>query len=152
MNIFFWSLISLLGLYCFFFIGLKKRLIILEILLIALLLSGVASSQLLSLPKPIGHEWLKQNVNKAIVLAVDIQEGRAIYLWLKLDDSDKPLYYSMPWDLKVALQLQRAMAEAEEMGGRLGMHSPFDYEDGLDPGEALFYPEPQAAGPPKNYE
>jgi hypothetical protein len=107
-----------------------------------------ALADLLSKPKPVGYEWWLGNADHATVLASTIQEGEGIYLWLQLDNVAEPRAYVLPWDRKLAEQLQKAMQTAEEEQGGVGMRLPF--EPSLDDREPKFYALPQPAPPPKD--
>ena len=103
---------------------------------------------LLSRPKPVDLEWAQTRLPEATVLGATIEQGRGIYLWLKLDDVVEPRAYVLPWDMALAQQLQNAMREAEENGTGLRMRLPF--ENSLDMREPKFYALPQPALPPKD--
>lgn len=103
---------------------------------------------LLSKPKPVDLEWAQAHLREATVLGATLEQGRGIYLWLKLDGIEEPRSYILPWDTELAQQLQDAMREAEENGTGLKMRLPF--ERSLDPHEPKFYALPQPAMPPKD--
>jgi hypothetical protein len=104
-------------------------------------------SDLLSRPKPAQYEWLQGQADEAQVLAGSIEEGKGVYLWLRLPQSREPRAYAFPWDEQAARQLQEAMQEAERSGGGVRMRRPFDHS--LDPREPKFYADPVPALPPK---
>ncbi len=83
----------------------------------ALPLGYLAFVDLLSKPKPLAFEF--NRAEKAEVISAVLDEGKAIYLWLKTPD--QPRYYEIPWDQDVALQLQGAMREAQKKGTGIGM-------------------------------
>ena len=114
----------------------------------ALMATGYAGfAELLGRPKPATLEWAARNTSEATVLAADMREGEAIYLWLRLDETPEPRAYVLPWSLEAARQLHRAQGEAEESGTAVRMRSPFmDADDG---GERMFYAEPQPPLPAK---
>jgi hypothetical protein len=116
-----------------------------------LVLIGVVyggSIELLSRPKPLRLE-LWQEAEKAKVLGATLREGEAIYVWLQFPGADEPRAYALPWDMKMAQQLQNAMQEGQASGGDVTMAKPF--EAGLDDREPKFYAAPQQALPDKNY-
>src|SRR5262245_19669192 len=118
----------------------------LSLVLIAVVYGG--SIELLSRPKPLRLEvW--QHADKAKVLAATMQEGEAIYVWLLFPGSDEPRAYALPWDMKMAQQLQNAMQQGQANGTDVNMSKPF--EAGLDDREPKFYATPQEALPDKNY-
>jgi hypothetical protein len=113
-------------------------------------LSYAAMAGLLSKPKPVALEWWLQQTEEATVLASSLREGEGIFLWLQLGGIDEPRAYVIPWDQKLAEQLQAAGREAESNQGGVRMRMPF--EPSLDDREPRFYALPQPAGPPKDGE
>lgn len=104
-------------------------------------------AELMGRPKPASLEWAARNATEATVVASDLRDGEAIYLWLQLDGTPAPRAYVLPWSLKAARQLHEAQGQAEEQGTGVRMRKPFrDSEDG---GERMFYAEPQEPLPPK---
>jgi len=124
------------------------RLTALVVAVLLLPLSYAAFAQLLSRPKPISLEWWFRQADEATVLGSSIQEGEGIYLWLQFSTLDEPRAYMLPWDRKLAEQLQAALRESEENGGQLRMRGPF--EPSLDDRDPKFYALPQPALPPKD--
>lgn len=116
------------------------------LVLIAVVYGG--SIELLSRPKPLRLE-LWQQADKAKVLSATMREGEAIYVWLQFPGADEPRAYTLPWDMKMAQQLQNAMQEGQANGADVNMSKPF--EAGLDDREPKFYATPQQALPDKNY-
>ncbi len=104
-------------------------------------------AELLGRPKPTNFEWAARNVSEAVVLAAEMREGEAIYLWLQLDENPEPRAYTLPWSLQAARQLHRARAQAEQRGTAVRVRGPF-LEGHLD-GERMFYADPQQPLPPK---
>jgi hypothetical protein len=119
------------------------------VLLAALLLplGYAALADLPGRPKPVRDEWLRANAEEAVVLAFDLEEGRAIHLWLRLPGVGEPRAYRLPWSRPLAQQLQEAGRAAERAGTAVAMRRPF--EPSLDDREPRVYPLPQPAGPPK---
>lgn len=110
---------------------------------------GYASlTELMSKPKPVALEWWLAKAPEATVLASTVREGKGIYLWLQLPDVEEPRAYVLPWSREVAEQLQKALEEAEESQGAVGMRLPF--EPSLDDREPRFYALPQPALPQKD--
>jgi hypothetical protein len=103
--------------------------------------------ELLGRPKPIELEWGRGSTEEAEVLASDLREGQAIYLWLRSDGEVEPLSYRLPWSLEQAKSLLEATRRAEASGTATRMRRPFS--DPLEDDEPLFYAAPQAALPPK---
>jgi hypothetical protein len=104
-------------------------------------------AELLSRPKPVGLEWWLQRSPEATVLGSVVEEGRRVYLWLQLDGAEQPRAYALPWDRRLAEQLQKAQREAEEQQTAVRMRLPF--EPSLEDREPRFYALPQPAMPPK---
>lgn len=123
----------------------------------------ITLSELLSRPKPlelvwrvdaiskaaqsVGIPWLFHDLKEAIVLNAQMHEGKAIYLWLSFDGVDEPRAYVLPWDEKLARQLQGARRNAEASGTRVKMRLPF--ENSLDRRDQVFYAAPQLLPPEK---
>jgi hypothetical protein len=104
---------------------------------------------LLSRPKPVDLEWWQGNAEEATVLGSQLQESRAIHLWLQLPGVAEPRAYVLPWNRETAERLQEAQREAEQQGGDVRMRMPF--EPSLDDLEPRFYAQPQPALPPKDH-
>jgi hypothetical protein len=100
----------------------------------ALLPLGYAGfSALLSRPKPASIEWARRSLPKATVVGSYLVEGKAIYLWLKLPDSEAPRFYQFPWSQKLARRLMRAQQAARKRGVRVRMRRPFgDMKDRVE--------------------
>ncbi|MFT6580752.1 MAG: hypothetical protein ACJAU6_001181 [Alphaproteobacteria bacterium] len=96
-------------------------------------LAYVQLIEMLSKPKPITHEWYDNEVEKAEVLSVSLEEGQAIYLWLRLDGAVQPRYYVMPWAQSTAEELEDAVEEAARKNGTVILRQPF-YRRSFDEG------------------
>ena len=107
-----------------------------------------AMLDLLSRPKPAGFEWWLSRAAEATVIGSTVDESRAIYVWLQLDGVAEPRAYALPWDRRVAEQLQSAARAAAERQSAVRMRLPF--ESTLDGREPRFYALPQPALPPKD--
>lgn len=92
-------------------------------------------TEILARPKPMTHEWFNASAKHALVLGVSLQEGKAIYLWLRVDDSLEPRYYRLPWQQRNAEKLQKAVEEAadEDLGVRID--NPFSRRSWTNQGE-----------------
>jgi hypothetical protein len=122
----------------------------------AVALSGVIMAtayagfaELLGRPKPVKLEWAADNMDEAMVLAADLREGEAIYLWLQMDYLPEPRAYVLPWSMEAVRQLHRAQGQAEQNGTAVRMRKKL--VDGEEDVERMFYAEPQRALPPKTY-
>lgn len=107
-----------------------------------------AMLDLLSRPKPVRFEWLRDVAGEATVLGNSMVEDEAIYVWLQLDGVDEPRAYRLPWDRDTAEQLQAAARSAAEQQTALRMRMPF--EQSLDDRKPRFYALPQPVMPPKD--
>ncbi len=110
-------------------------------------------SEMLSRPKPIEIEWANRELAEATVLGAQMDEGKAIYVWLGLEGYDEPRAYTLPWNEQMAKQLHGAERSAEQNGTRVKMRLPF--EDSLDQRGTRFYsapppPPPEKQRPPQN--
>jgi hypothetical protein len=103
---------------------------------------------LLSRPKPILLEWTAPKADETTVIAAQMKEDVAIYLWVQRPDSDEPRAYVLPWDEQVARQLHEAQRAAEAEGGTVQVRLA-PQQNNLDPAERMFYTAPPAAPPPK---
>ncbi len=112
-----------------------------------LLLGYLGLAELAGRPKFVRDEWLRAHTPEAEVLAFDLREGEAIYLWLRLPGLTEPRAYRLSWELSLARQLQQAAQAAERARTGLAMRLPFAAaQDELEP---KFYPLPQPPAPPK---
>jgi len=108
---------------------------------------------MLSRPKPVDFEWGRRELAEAAVLGAQMEEGKAIYLWMMLPDATEPRAYVLPWNKKMARQLRGAQQEARQSGARVRMRKPF--ERSYDERKRRFYappppPPPLKAVPPDN--
>ncbi len=113
-----------------------------------LMVTGYAAlTELLGRPKPTTLEWARRAAPAATVLAADMREGEAIWLWLRLDGEIEPRAFVLPWSMAAARQLHEATGEAKKQGTAVRMRKPFGSEP--DGGERQFYAAPQPPLPPK---
>lgn len=98
-------------------------------------LTYLGMNELLSKPKPMAQEWANKNVAEATVLGVSLDEGKAIYLWLRLDGALVPRYYMLPWQPNVAERLQKMVEEAIEKGATIRIMNPFTHKSFQDLGQ-----------------
>ena len=85
-----------------------------------------ALTDLLNRPKPVALELAGEQNDKTTVLAASIEEGSAIYLWLRLPDIQQRRYYVMPWEQKSAVELQRAIWQSRKTRQHVMIDLPFD--------------------------
>ena len=105
-------------------------------------------TEMLSRPKPIALEMARTELAEANVLGAQMEENKAIYLWLALPDTGEPRAYTLPWDKKLARQLRDAERDANETGTPVRMRRPF--ENSLDDREQRFYAAPPPPPPLKD--
>lgn len=82
-------------------------------------------AMLMSKPKPISLEWYERNAERATILGVSLDEGKAIYLWLMLDGSAEPRAYVMPWQQQRAEQLEDTLNAVVQQKAGLVLKKPF---------------------------
>ena len=92
-------------------------------------------TEILARPKPMTHEWFNASAKQALVLGVSLQEGKAIYLWLRVDDAFEPRYYRLPWQQRNAEKLQKAVEEAAEEDLGVRIDNPFSRRSWTNQGE-----------------
>ncbi len=83
------------------------------------------SVEMLSKPKPMTFEWYERNSEKAELLSISFREGERIYLWMRLDGSFEPRYYTIPWNLKLAERLEEAVEDATRSNSTIVLRNPF---------------------------
>ena len=86
--------------------------------------------------------------NDSIVIAATIDEGVAIYLWLRHPNQLQPRYYKMDWDEEAAIELKKALDQSLRENKSVMMHPNF--ESSLETKrEPLFYALPHERLPLK---
>lgn len=88
-------------------------------------LAYVTLTILLSQPKPVSFAWFERNADKAAVLGVSLDEGRAIYLWLQVEGHARPGYYVLPWRQSQAEQLEDTLNAAVQTRSQIVLKKPF---------------------------
>lgn len=81
--------------------------------------------ELLARPKPIDFEWFRKDVEQAQVLGASLDEGRAIYLWLRVDKDIEPRYYVLPWRQQTAEKLEDLIDNAVRNNSTVILKQPF---------------------------
>ena len=81
--------------------------------------------ELLARPKPVSFEWFRRNVEQAQVLGASLDEGRAIYLWLRIDKDVEPRYYVFPWKQDAAEKLEDLIDNAVRKNATIVLRQPF---------------------------
>ncbi len=107
----------------------------------------VALTDMLSRPKPIALEWSMPDPEKSAIVASQLREGEAIFLWLMRDADSAPQAYRLPWSEELARQLHESQREASQTGTAVRMNDPRD--GNLAEGERVFYAEPHQSLPAK---
>ncbi len=87
------------------------------------------TTEVLSRPKPIHLEWFRKNAEKTTVLSASFDEGKAIYLWLRIEDDLMPRYYVMPWSTEFASRLEDGLEEAVLQRGNIILRELFAQEN-----------------------
>ncbi len=87
--------------------------------------------EMLSKPKPMSFEWYERNDAQAALLSISLDEGEAIYLWLRIPDSYEPRSYKIPWNLRLAEKLEDAVDDATRQNSTIILKKPF-YRRSLD--------------------
>ncbi len=88
-------------------------------------LAYTSLTSLLAKPKPRQLIWFERNVEQAEILGASFSEGRAIYLWLRLEGMIEPRYYMLPWNKQTAEDLEDELEAAAKKGHRLKVVKPF---------------------------
>ena len=70
-------------------------------------------------------ELFKRDVQLAHILGASMDEGRAIYLWLRLEDEIEPRYYKLPWKREVAEKLEDVIDNAIRKNATAVLKNPF---------------------------
>lgn len=81
--------------------------------------------ELLSRPKPMTFEWFERDVQLAQILGSSLDEGKAIYLWLRLEGEIAPRYYVMPWRQQAAEKLEDMIDNAIRQNATIVLKKPF---------------------------
>lgn len=110
-------------------------------------LAYIGFAELLGRPKPVELQWVESADDEATVLAAQLREGEAIYLWLGFRDLAEPRSFVLPWNEAMARQLYGAQGQAEENGGEVRVRLPLEAD--LEREKPLFYATPQQPLPPK---
>ena len=128
------------------------RLTALAILIALVGLNFSALTDLLGRPLPVQYAEHDVFEEDSVVLAASIDEGIAIYLWLRHAHQRQPYYYQMEWDQEAAVALKRAMDRSSRDNSSVMMRP--EYESSLEGDkEPLFYalpPERLPLKPPPN--
>lgn len=102
---------------------------------------------LLSRPKAIELTAAAAYLEDARVVSSMIEENVAIYLWLKIADSEAPRSFQLPWSKQTAIELHKAQQQAEAKGTQVKMKKPG--EASMDDQEPVFYAAAPPPPPPK---
>ena len=85
----------------------------------------VQSLEMLSRPKPASFEWFERSQDTAQVLSVSFDEGRTIYLWLRMPGDVEPRAYEIPWNIRLAEKLEDAVDDAVRKNSTIILKEPF---------------------------
>ena len=103
----------------------KTRFAALLAALLFIPLGYVQLVEMLARPKPINFEWFRRDVEQAQILGASLDEGRAIYLWLRVDKDIEPRYYVLPWKQNVAEKLEDLIDNAVRNNTTIILKEPF---------------------------
>jgi len=107
-------------------------------LIVLVMLNYSALINLLGRPQPAEGVITDTIDDDAIVLAASIEEGQAIYLWLRHPQRREPRYYILDWDQDAAIALKKAMDRSLRNKSTVMMNP--HYEQSLEGDkEPLFY-------------
>ncbi len=109
-----------------------------------------ALSELLGRPKPAQLQLTEIGDGEATVLAAQLQEGEAIYLWLGFPELKEPRSFVLPWSEAMARELHKAQGQAEENGSQVRTRMPLVASQDRD--EPMFYAQPRQPPPAKSAE
>lgn len=79
----------------------------------------VSISELLGRPKPASSAWLEDFTTYHTVIAWDIHEDKAIYLWLEMPKGQEPRVFAFPYDTATVSRLQKAGDRAKSLASKL---------------------------------
>lgn len=88
-------------------------------------LAYVTLTVLLSRPKPVDFAWFERNADRASVLGVSLDEGKAIYLWLQVEGHAMPGFYVLPWRQSQAEALEDTLNVAAQKRASVVLKKPF---------------------------
>ncbi|MFT5507199.1 MAG: hypothetical protein ACI89J_000263 [Hyphomicrobiaceae bacterium] len=112
-------------------------------------LAYVTLTVLLSRPKPVDFAWFERHAEKASVLGVSLDEGRAIYLWLQVEGHTMPGYYVLPWRQSQAEQLEDTLHAAVQSRAQVVLKKPFAKKSLQEKGSLSIEIVPPASPPMK---
>jgi len=101
------------------------RFIALAVTVLFIPIAYLQFTEMLARPKPIAFEWFRRNVEQAQLLGASLDEGRAIYLWLRVDQDVEPRFYVMPWRQEVAEKLEDMIDNALRNNSTIVLKKPF---------------------------
>jgi hypothetical protein len=96
-----------------------------------MVLAYPAINKVLSHPRLVSSEWWQKRDTQATLIAANVREGHGIDLWVMLPDSNRPRYYTMPWDDQshdFVKKLMKAMEQAKKDGTKVQLKGLFDYD------------------------
>lgn len=127
---------------------LNVRIAAVGVLVVLVVLNYSALVNLLGRPQPIDYADDQSFENGSVVLAASVDEGVAIFLWLRHADQYQPRYYRMKWNQEAAIELKKAMDKSLRENSAVMMRP--DYESSLESNkEPLFYALPHTRLPLK---
>ncbi len=103
----------------------RVRVVALSIAALFIPVVYLQSIEMLSKPKPASFEWYQRGADNAELLGVSFEEGRSIYLWLRIAGAFEPRSYVIPWNLQLAEKLEDAVDDAVRKRSTILLKDPF---------------------------
>ncbi|MDG2286479.1 MAG: hypothetical protein P8N43_13270 [Alphaproteobacteria bacterium] len=103
----------------------RVRLLALVTTVLFIPLVHVQILEVLGKPKPVSFEWYERGAEGAELLSASFDEGRAIYLWLRVDGAFEPRAYVIPWNVRLAEKLEEAVDDAVRRNSTVQLKKPF---------------------------
>ena len=124
----------------------RKTVAVLGSLICTVVLTFASYFYILSHPAPLSWATYSSD-DKAVVLGAHFQDEEGIYVFLLRSGEREPQFFVLPWNRKMAEELQKALKEAERDGTAVEMLWP--EEKSLERREPMFHALPQPAMPLK---
>ncbi len=99
--------------------SLQRKIAALVALTLLIPVGYVTVSELLGRPKPAASAFLEDFRDYHAVIAWDIHEDQAIYLWLEMPDGREPRVFAFPYDTATVSRLQDAGETAKALASKL---------------------------------
>ena len=103
----------------------RVRILAVTMTLLFIPVAYVELAEFLSKTKLMSFEWYYRTTDTAILLGTTLDEGKAIYLWLRLDGSLEPRNYKILWNLRLAEKLEEAYEDTVNRNSTIVLRKPF---------------------------